>query len=143
MFSGYFLNGKYEKFLSDNFFDTGDMGYIVKDQLYILGRTGDMIKKGGQFVSISAIENEFINIPYIDELSIIPIEDEFWGSKILLFYVPKTKIERIKEKLINHSKNLLNTIEQPDEYIECDELPKTSVGKIIKKDLIKLYNEGK
>ena len=45
-----------------------------------------MIKKGGQFVSISAIENEFINISYIDELSIIPIEDEFWGSKILLFY---------------------------------------------------------
>ena len=143
MFSGYFLNGKYEKFLSDNFFDTGDMGYIVKDQLYILGRIGDMIKKGGQFVSISAIENEFINISYIDELTIIPIEDEFWGSKILLFYVPKIKIDGIQVKLIKHAKNLLDTIEQPDEYIEVDVLPKTSVGKIIKKNLIKLYKEGK
>ena len=143
MFSGYFINGKYEKFLSDKFFDTGDMGYIVKDQLYILGRIGDMIKKGGQFVSISAIENEFINISYIDELSIIPIEDEFWGSKILLFYVPKIKIDGIQVKLIKHAKNLLDTIEQPDEYIEVDVLPKTSVGKIIKKNLIKLYKEGK
>ena len=143
MFSGYFINGKYEKFLSDKFFDTGDMGYIVKDQLYILGRIGDMIKKGGQFVSISAIENEFINISYIDELTIIPIEDEFWGSKILLFYVPKIKIDGIQVKLIKHAKNLLDTIEQPDEYIEVDVLPKTSVGKIIKKNLIKLYKEGK
>ena len=102
-----------------------------------------MIKKGGQFVSISAIENEFINIPYIDEVSIIPLEDEFWGNKILLFYVPKTKIDGIQVKLIEHAKNLLNTIEQPDEYIEFDELPKTSIGKIIKKDLIKFYKEGK
>ena len=143
MFSGYFINGKYEKFLCDKFFNTGDIGYMVKDQLCIIGRTGDMIKKGGQFVSISAIENEFFNISYIDELSIIPIEDEFWGSKILLFYVPKTKIDGIQEKLIKHAKNSLNTIEQPDEYIKVDTLPKTSVGKIIKKNLIKSYKEGK
>lgn len=142
MFSGYFVNGKYENFLSDQFLSTGDLGYMLKKQLYISGRTGDMIKKGGQFVSISAIENEFVNITYIDELSVIPIEDEFWGSKILLFYVPKIDIDGIQLKLIKHAKNVLNKIEQPDEYIEINKFPKTSIGKIIKKDLIKLYDEG-
>ena len=61
----------------------------------------------------------------------------------MLFYVSKLKIDGIQEKLIKHAKNLLNTIEQPDEYIEVDTLPKTSVGKIIKKNLIKSYKEGK
>ena len=51
----------------------------------IVEKESEFRKKGGQFISISSIENEFINISYIDELSIIPIEDEFWGSKILLF----------------------------------------------------------
>ena len=61
----------------------------------------------------------------------------------MLFYVPQKKIDGIQVKLIKHAKSLLNTIEQPDEYIEVDTLPKTSVGKIIKKNLIKLHKEGK
>ena len=66
---------------------------------------------------------------------------EFWGNKIILFYVPKTKKDGIRLKLNNYARDCLGSIEQPDEYIEVDKMPKTSIGKIIKKDLVKLYKK--
>ena len=42
--------------LKNKIYDTGDIGYLKKGKLFVLGRTGDNVKKNGEFVSLSEIE---------------------------------------------------------------------------------------
>jgi acyl-coenzyme A synthetase/AMP-(fatty) acid ligase len=144
MMSGYFINGKIKSGLKDGYFYTGDIGYIENARLFVTGRKGDRIKKGGEFVSLSYIEDIIMKFELIDELSVIPIEDSFWGHKILVFYVPHNHVvdSDLNEKIDNYAIKHLTSIEMPDEYICVDKFPRTSIGKVLKKDLINIYNKN-
>ena len=87
------------------------------------------------------IEDTLIKIDLVNELSVVSIEDSFWGNKILVFYVKPQKISEtsVKEQFIKFSKKHLTTIEMPDEYICLKKMPKTSIGKIKKQQLVDTY----
>ena len=88
MMSGYFIKGEIKSGLENGYFYTGDIGYIENSRLFVTGRKGERIKKGGEFVSLSYIEDILMKFEFIDELSVVSIEDSFWGNKILVFYTP-------------------------------------------------------
>jgi len=142
MMSGYFIKGKIKSGLVNGYFYTGDIGYIENARLFVTGRKGDRIKKGGEFVSLSYIEDILMKFELIVELSVVSIEDSFWGNKILVFYVPCNHgIDNcINDKIDNYALKHLTSIEMPDEYICIDKMPKTSIGKVKKNDLINIYN---
>jgi len=142
--SGYFINGKIISGLKNGYFNTGDIGYLKNNRLFITGRKADRIKKGGEFISIPYIENILMKSDLINELCVIGIEEPFWGNKILVFYIPnsKIKINKLKSELINYGLKYLTSIEMPDNYIQIEKMPTTSIGKIKKKDLISLYKKN-
>jgi len=144
MMSGYFINGKIISGLKNGYFNTGDIGYLKNNRLFITGRKSDRIKKGGEFISIPYIENILMKSDLINELSVIGFEEPFWGNKILVFYIPNSKIKRgkLKSELINYGLKYLTSIEMPDDYIQIEKMPTTSIGKIKKKDLISRYKKN-
>ncbi len=117
--SGYFINGKIISELKDGLFYTGDIGYLENNRLYLTGRKGERIKKGGEFISLSYIENTLMKFNLIDELCVVSIEDPFWGNKVLVFYVSNNskKEDLIKSEFISYSLEHFTSIEMPDDYI--------------------------
>ena len=144
MMSEYFIKGKIKSGLENGYFYTGDIGYIENSRLFVTGRKGERIKKGGEFVSLSYIEDILMKFELIDELSVVSVEDTFWGNKILVFYTLENYVvgNEINKEIDNYALQHLTNIEMPDEYICIDKIPKTSIGKVRKKDLLELYKKN-
>ena len=141
MMSGYLINGEIKSGLKNGYFNTGDIGVLENNKLLVTGRKGDRIKKGGEFVSLLYIEDTLMKIEFVNELSVVSFEDSFWGNKILVFFVKHETISEnsIIENFVRLSQKYLTKIEMPDEYICLNNLPKTSIGKIKKNQLIETY----
>ena len=126
-----YINGKINSY---SFFKTGDIGYIKKGKLYILGRSSDNIKKGGEFVSLAEIESLALNIDGVKNAMALPIKDEFFGSKIkLVLEIEKNlKTKEIENKIILRFNQSLNQNERPDSITFVKNIKKTPIGKNIK-----------
>ena len=72
---------------AEGFFHTGDVGYTKDGLLFYSGRQHDLVKKGGEFVSTQAIENLALQCPKITDVAAVGVPDEFWGMRVVLFYV--------------------------------------------------------
>jgi fatty-acyl-CoA synthase len=142
MMLGYLVDGKITSYANaEGFFPTGDLGYLDEGALHIVGRANDLVKRSGEFVSLQLIENLALRNGNIQEAAVVAVPDEFWGSKIILFYVPVTgaNIEGIAADLDASFRSELRSIEFPTKVIPVLELPKTSIGKTIKRELINRY----
>ena len=140
---GYILpNGSFEKpKLNRNYYDTGDIGNYENEQLFITGRRQDIIKKGGEILSLNFLDNICKKIKNIDDCVHLSLEDINKGNKILLF-VKFKKLEKINEKLKKLNLNLkkeLRTIELPDKIYPVPLIPKLFNGKINKPLLKDIY----
>ncbi|MBF0543583.1 MAG: acyl--CoA ligase [Candidatus Riflebacteria bacterium] len=142
MMRGYLFNGEVVQGVdSEGFFHTGDLGYIRNGSLFLTGRENDLIKKGGEFVPLTMIEDLALRDHGILDAAAVAAPDDFWGNKIVLFYIPRPDqtLEEIERSLNDEFAKNLRKIEHPDKLIPVPRLPKTSIGKTIKRDLIKRY----
>jgi len=121
----------------DGFFRTGDVGYLDEDGfVYIVDRTKDMLLCGGFNVYPRNIEEAIYQHPSVEEVSVIGVPDSYRGEtpkayvKLKAGAPPPTFDDMkafLKERLGKHE--MIGAMEIRDE------LPKTPVGKISKKDL--------
>jgi fatty-acyl-CoA synthase len=128
---------------------SGDVGYIDKEgYLQITDRIKDVIKSGGEWISSLDLENLISQHEAVLESAAIGIPDEKWGERPLLIltlkpeYKGKVTVEEFKkfmQKFAEQGK--LPKYGVPDLYKFVDEIPKTSVGKLDKKELRKLYHK--
>ena len=139
---GYVGNKGLEKAkLNNGFYNTEDIGSYEKGLLFIHGRTRDIIKKGGELISLPLIERVVLQFTNIIEAAAVGKKSLISGEDLYLFVTIKgefkleDKIHQIKEFL----KKKLRPIEIPQKIIIVPQLPKTSNGKLNKKDLIDLY----
>ena len=140
---GYILpNGRFEKpKLNKNYYDTGDIGNYENGQLFITGRRQDIIKKGGEILSLNLLDNICKKIKNVDDCVHLNLEDIDKGNKIMLF-VKFKKIEKIDielEKLNLDLKKELRNIELPDKIYPVPLIPKLFNGKINKSLLKEIY----
>lgn len=129
IFNGYLKNGDVDLSCFDNgWFRTGDIGKIDENgYLFINGRVSDMIKRSGFRVFPAEIENAMMKIDGITECSVIGINDQSRGEKIIAFI---TCQKRCKEnEIIMELKKSLSSYKIPNEVIILDEIPKTIAGK--------------
>lgn len=139
---GYLKNkSRLEKpILKDGFFDTGDLGYYTDKKLYYTGRNKEIIKVGGEIVSLTLIENIALQSKLIKDCAALGIKDINAGEKIFLFIVFKNKnISNQILKLHKYLKKHLRVIELPKKIIPIPNMPKTVSGKIIKKKIESIY----
>jgi hypothetical protein len=122
---------------ADGFFRTGDVGVMDEDgYVYIVDRTKDMLLCGGFNLYPRNIEEAIYQHPSVEEVSVIGVPDEYRGETPKAFVKLKAgasllTLEEIKAFL----KDRLGKHEMIGAIEIRDELPKTPVGKISKKDL--------
>ena len=122
---------------ADGFFRTGDVGYMDDDgYLYIVDRTKDMLLVGGFNVYPRNIEEAIYQHPSVEEVSVIGVPDAYRGERPKAFVklkagAPALTLDELKDFL----KDRLGKHEMIGALEIRDDLPKTAVGKISKKDL--------
>lgn len=119
----------------DGFFKTGDIGWM-NEQGYvkIIDRKKDMVLVSGFNVYPSEVEDVISMLPGVLECGVVGVPDEVSGEAVKAFIV-KRDMQLSTEDVINHCKEQLTNYKRP-KYIEFrDELPKTNVGKILRREL--------
>ena len=147
LFNGYVdSSGKVEIELDENgFFNTKDLGSFNADDVLVLaGRERDIIKKGGMFVSLVEVENVVKQYQAVDDAVAVPIEDDFYGESFVLCVIFDEKVDRVREKEKLHAWLLDNLVKYklPNKIHTFKEFPRTSSGKIRKKELLRVLEGG-
>ncbi len=110
---------------------TGDTYVRNPDGTYTcLGRSNDMLKAGGIWVTPSEVEERLLEYPGIAEAVVVGVPDADGLDKPIACVVPKPGEHVEEEKLIRFSRDGLAGFKRPRAVIEFAELPKTATGKI-------------
>ncbi len=122
---------------ADGFFRTGDVGIMDEDGfVYIVDRTKDMLLCGGFNVYPRNIEEAIYQHPSVEEVSVIGVPDSYRGETPKAFVKLKAGAAPLTlDDLKAFLKDRLGKHEMIGALEIRDELPKTPVGKISKKDL--------
>ncbi len=123
--------------MKDNWLLTGDMGYMDEDGFfYIVDRKKDMIIAGGFNIYPREIEEVLYNHSDVQEAVAIGIPDEYRGETVKVFIVKKEGASLTEEQLNAYCRKYLAAYKVPRKYEFRKELPKTMVGKILKRVLV-------
>ena len=118
---------------------TGDIGYVDKDgYFYITDRKKDIIIKGGENISPRVIEEVLYAHPAVSEASVIGIKDKVYGEEIKAFVTLRAGQAATAGEILEYCKGKLKKFFVPKEVVILAAMPKTLVGKILKKELRKM-----
>ena len=118
---------------------TGDIGYLDEDgYLFITDRKKDMIIKGGENIFPSEIENVLLKHPGVAEAAVIGIPDKKYGEEVVAYVVKNLEAEITENEMISHCTKNYSKFKCPSQVRFIDSLPKSLVGKILKKELRKM-----
>jgi long-chain acyl-CoA synthetase len=122
--------------LTNGWLHTGDIAKMDKEgYFYIVDRKKDMILSGGLNVYPRDIEEVFYENPKVQEAAAIGIPHPTRGESVKVFVMLKEGATATSEELIEYCKNKIAKFKLPTEIEFRNELPKTNVGKILKKEL--------
>jgi len=123
-------------FTADGFFRTGDIGLFDADgYLRIVDRKKEMIISSGFKVFPSEIERILNAHPGVRESAVVPARDDKAGE-VPIAYVVRRQIYLDEQHVMKHCEKHLVSYKRPRRIVFCDELPKSNVGKILRKTLV-------
>lgn len=149
--AGYFKSPTQSGILwKDNWLHTGDIAKNDDEGYFkITDRIKDIIKSGGEWISSLELENIISQFEEVQNVAVIGVPDPKWGERPMAYIVLKPEVKERKvtpdfsSKLMDFVKTgKINKWAIPDKFILIDDIPKTSVGKISKKELRGLYQRG-
>lgn len=125
--------------LRDNWFHTGDAGYLDDEGfLFLVDRYKDMIITGGENVYSNEVEGVLLAHPAIEECAVIGIPDEKWGEAVHAVVRLKAGQEAGADLLTRHCREQLAGYKTPKSFsFAAQPLPRTAMGKVRKADLRK------
>lgn len=119
----------------DGFFRSGDIGYMDEDgYVFILDRKKDMIIVSGFNVYPNEVEAVAVEHPDILEAGAIGVPHERSGEMVKLFVVSRNP-NLTEEDVIKHCRERLSAYKVPREIVFRDALPRSNVGKILRRKL--------
>ena len=122
--------------ITDGWLHTGDIAKMDEEgYFYIVDRMKDMIISGGYNVYPRDIEEVFFEHPKVLEASAIGVPHPKRGEQVKVFVVLNEGETATQGELLEYCKGKLATYKLPTMIEFRDELPKTNVGKVLKKDL--------
>jgi len=127
------------KSLRAGWYYTGDIGYFDDDgDLYVTGRVDDMIISGGENISPVDIESVISLCPGVGEVAVAGLTDERWGQRVVAFVTRSGGQDALDAQTLDahcRSSDLPN-FKRPREYVFVAEIPKSPVGKILRRKLV-------
>jgi 2-furoate---CoA ligase len=124
------------KALRDGWYFTGDTGFVDRDgDLFVTGRVDDMIITGGENVSPVEIESCLSLHPAVLEVAVVGLADEKWGNAVTAFVKRKGPVTEQDLEQFCRTSGLAN-FKRPRRFIFVDALPKSPVGKLLRRLLV-------
>jgi long-chain acyl-CoA synthetase len=124
------------KTIKDGWLHTGDIAYMDEDgYVFIIDRKKDMIIAGGYNIYPRDIDEVLYEHPKIADAVTIGVPDEYRGETVKIFVVVKPGETLTEEEVIAHCKERLASYKVPRLVEFREELPKTMVGKVLRKEL--------
>jgi len=121
---------------ADGFFRTGDMGELTATgDIRFIGRTTEMIKKGGINISPAEVEDVLMRHPAVALAGVVGVPDPTQGELIAAFVVPKPGQTLTEAALAAHCRELASRYKVPDFISFREALPVTATGKLLRRDL--------
>lgn len=142
-------NSLFKKYLNDEketlskmingFYHTGDIGIVDADgYLFLEARRNDLIVTGGENVNPIEVEKALLQIPYIKDACVFPIQSKTWGQIVAAALVvndPSINKNKIQDAL----KQKLAGYKIPKKLFFVNELPRTSLGKLERDKIRKMF----
>ncbi|MGH3343238.1 MAG: class I adenylate-forming enzyme family protein, partial [Carbonactinosporaceae bacterium] len=136
-----------ERALRDGWYFTGDLGHLDGDgDLWVVGRVDDMVITGGENVHPIEVEDALARCPDVADAAVAGLPDEKWGQAVTAFVVPAGEAgldagrdaggaaARIEAWLRDASG--LAGYKRPKRVVLVSEIPKSPVGKILRRKLV-------
>ncbi|MDH6292057.1 class I adenylate-forming enzyme family protein [Rhodococcus opacus] len=144
LMSGYWaLEDATRTALGDGSLRTGDAGYLDSEGvLYISDRVKDMIISGGENIYPREIEEVLFTMEGIADVAVIGVPSKRWGESPIAFVVPRPGADLTEHDVLEHCRADLARFKCPAEVVFVDSLPRSAVGKVLKRDLRAPYWEG-
>jgi long-chain acyl-CoA synthetase len=129
--------------MRNGWYHTGDMGYMDENKyLFLVDRKADMIVTGGENVYPKETEDALYEHNAVQECAVVSAPDAKWGERVQAAVVLKQGESVTEQELIDHCKERLAGYKCPKAVEFWEEIPKTPIGKIIRKDVKMKYWEG-
>jgi acyl-CoA synthetase (AMP-forming)/AMP-acid ligase II len=134
-FEGYTGGGNKDEL--DGLMSSGDVGHIDEaGRLFIDGRDDDMIVSGGENVFPGEVEELLHGHENVADVAVFGVEDEKFGQRLKAVIVRKGPPTQLSEKDVqDYVKKNLAGYKSPRDVEFVDELPRTSTGKVLKREL--------
>ena len=140
-FEGYTGGGN--KDVIDGLMSSGDVGHFDDDgRLFIDGRDDDMIVSGGENVFPGEVEELLAGHESIKEAAVFGVDDEKFGQRLKAVVVTRDGADLSEDDVKAYVKSNLAGYKVPREVDFVDELPRTSTGKVLKRELKDSQEEG-
>ena len=143
-FAGYWGSGSVEataRVLRDGWYFTRDLGYRDEDgDLYVVGRTDDMIISGGENVHPLEVESVLALCPGIADVVVAGLPDQRWGQVVTAFII-RRDASLTEQQVADYcrSTTTLAAFKRPRRIHFVDEIPKSPVGKVQRRVLQERY----
>jgi len=125
-----------ENAIRDGWLYTGDLGYLDEDgYLFVVDRKKDLIKPGGKQVWPREVEEVIATHPAVVEVAVAGVPDERLGEAVKAWVVLRAGQEVTVDELRTFCKQSLAAYKVPKQIEFRESLPKTAVGKVLRREL--------
>jgi fatty-acyl-CoA synthase len=129
-------------FTADGWFRTGDAGRMTEHGvIYVVDRIKDMYISGGENVYPAEVEDAIRALDDVSQCAVIGLPDPKWGEVGLALVVPRPGREIDPERVLDHCRARLARYKVPRWVRVVTQLPLSPQGKVLKKELHRLYVE--
>lgn len=127
----------------DGWFRTGDLGRVDDEGYYYLAdRMKHIIISGGENISPKEVEGIINQMDGVLESSVVGIPDQKWGEKVVAAVVAKPESKIVSGQIQDLCREHLHNWKCPKEIVLVKELPKNTMGKVLKEEVKKLFGNS-
>jgi acyl-CoA synthetase (AMP-forming)/AMP-acid ligase II len=127
----------------DGWFPTRDRGYLDEGGfLFVRGRADDTIIRGGENIAPAEIEDVLSRHEAVLECAVAGVPDLEWGQRIAAFVVLQVGHPVEPAELREWVRERLRGSKTPDDVVILDELPTTPTGKVLRRELVAMVQDG-
>ncbi|HIF55696.1 MAG TPA: long-chain fatty acid--CoA ligase [Gemmatimonadetes bacterium] len=131
-------------FTSDGWFITGDQAVVEAGAYRILGRSSvDILKTGGEKISALEIEGVMLTHSGVRECAVVGVPDVDWGDRVCAAIVSEDKDGLLADELLAFAQKRLAPYKVPKEILIVSELPRNTMGKVTKPEVLKFFKSDK